>query len=38
MLTATSGGLIEVGIAHARVMMLGFPVLPLHDRSTVCIG
>ena len=38
MLMATSGGLIEVGIAHARVMMFGFPVLPVHETRMVCIG
>lgn len=37
-LMATNGGFIEVGIAHARVMMLGLPVLPMHVTSTVCIG
>jgi hypothetical protein len=30
--------LVEVGIAHARVVMLGFPVLPTQETSTVCIG
>jgi hypothetical protein len=35
---ATSGGFIDVGIAHAKVMMLGFPVLPMQETSTVCIG
>jgi hypothetical protein len=35
---AKSGGLMEVGIAHARVVMLGLPAFPLHETKTVCIG
>jgi hypothetical protein len=38
MLMATSGGLIDVGIAQAKVMMLGFPVFPTQETRTVCIG
>jgi hypothetical protein len=38
MLIATNGGFMEVGIAHARVIMFGLPVLPWHVTSTVCIG
>ena len=37
-LMAKSGGLIEVGIAHARVVMFGLPAFPTHETSTVCIG
>jgi hypothetical protein len=38
MLMATRGGLIEVGMAHASVMMFGFPFFPIQETSTVCIG
>ena len=38
MLTATRGGLIEVGIAHAQVVILGLPAFPAQETRTVCIG
>ena len=37
-LMARSGGLIEVGMAHATVVMFGLLVFPIHEISTVCIG
>ena len=37
-LMATSGGLMEVGIAHARVVMLGLFAFPMQETRTVCIG
>ncbi len=37
-LIAKSGGSLEVGIAHARVVTLGLPALPTHETRTVCIG
>jgi hypothetical protein len=37
-LIATSGGLPEVGIAQARVVMFGLPVFPVQEIRTVCIG
>lgn len=37
-LIAKRGGLRDVGIAHARVVMFGFPAFPIHETSTVCIG
>jgi hypothetical protein len=38
MLRAMSGGFVEVGIAQARVIMLGLFVLLVHETNTVCIG
>ena len=38
MLIATRGGVMEVGIAQARVMMFGFPVLLTQETRTVCMG
>lgn len=38
MLIATNGGLIDVGITHAKVIMFGFPFLPMQETRTVCIG
>jgi hypothetical protein len=35
---ATSGGLIDVGMAHARVVMLGLFAFPMQETKTVCIG
>ena len=35
---ARSGGFIEVGIAHATVVMFGLAAFPTHETSTVCIG
>jgi hypothetical protein len=35
---AKSGGLIEVGIAQATVVMLGLPVFPKHETKTMCNG
>ena len=37
-LTAKSGGLPEVGIAHAAVVMFGLPDFPTHEIRTVCMG
>lgn len=37
-LMATRGGLIDVGITHANVIMFAFPALPVQVTSTVCIG
>ena len=37
-LMAKSGGLIEVGIAHAAVVMFGLFAFPMHEIRTVCIG
>jgi hypothetical protein len=37
-LTATKAGLLLVGIAHATVVVLGLPVLPIAETRTVCIG
>ena len=37
-LMAKSGGSIEVGIAHAMVVMLGLSLFPTHDMRTVCMG
>lgn len=38
MLTARRGGLVEAGIAHARVVALGLPVFPTQETITVCMG
>jgi hypothetical protein len=38
MLIARSGGLFDVGIAHARVVMLGLAAFPRQETSTVCMG
>jgi hypothetical protein len=35
---AISGGLIEVGMAHATVVMFGLLAFPTHEISTVCMG
>jgi len=37
-LIATSGGVIDVGIAQAKVIMFGFPALLTHETRTVCMG
>lgn len=37
-LMAKRGGLIEVGMAHATVVMLGLLAFPTHEINTVCIG
>ena len=37
-LMVINGGSIEVGIAHAMVVMLGLPLFPTHETSTVCMG
>ena len=37
-LMAKSGGLIEVGMAHATVVMFGLLAFPIHEINTVCIG
>jgi hypothetical protein len=38
MLTATRCGLIDAGIAQAKVIMFGLLVFPMQETSTVCIG
>jgi hypothetical protein len=35
---ASSGGLPEVGIAQATVVMFGLPAFPTAETSTVCMG
>ena len=37
-LMAKSGGLIEVGIAHAKVVTFGLPAFPRQETRTVCMG
>lgn len=37
-LMAKSGGLIEVGIAQATVVMFGLFAFPMHETRTVCMG
>ena len=37
-LIAKSGGLIEVGITQATVVMFGLAAFPTHETSAVCIG
>ena len=37
-LMSRSGGLIEVGMAHATVVMFGLLAFPIHETSTVCMG
>jgi hypothetical protein len=37
-LIAKSGGLIDVGMAHATVVMFGLLAFPIQEISTVCIG
>jgi hypothetical protein len=33
-----NGGLLEIGVCQARVMMFGFPVSSLQVTKTVCMG
>ena len=37
-LMASSGGLPEVGIAQATVVMFGLPAFPTQETRTVCMG
>src|SRR5665647_317785 len=37
-LMASSGGLIEVGMAQATVVIFGLLAFPTHEISTVCMG